>query len=162
MRVDLLRVTRRGLRRVRTFRRSKSFRVRGLPAGTYVARYRIKTANGKTDERRKGFRVRGGRVFRLKTFFRTGCGFVQRLSLASPVVRGRARLTFRLDRTARVSLRVLRGRRTVKRVKLKTRSGERTYSVRLPKLRRGNYRLRLGAVSPGGKRPKLALRFSRR
>ena len=62
VRVDMLRVTRRGLRRVRTFRRSKSFRVRGLPAGTYVARYRIKTANGRTDERRKGFRVSGGRV----------------------------------------------------------------------------------------------------
>ena len=101
-------------------------------------------------------------MFRLKTFFRTGCGFVQRLSLAAPVVRGRARLTFRLDRTARVSLRVLRGKRTVKRVKLKTRRGERTYSVKLPKLRRGSYRVRLGAVSPGGKRSKLTLRFSRR
>ena len=147
---------------MRTFRRSKSFRVRRLRAGTYVARYRIKTANGRTDERRKGFRVRGGRVRRTATFFRTGCGFVQRLSLPSPVVRGRARLTFRLDRTARVALRVLRGKRTVKRVKLKTHRGERTYRVRLPKLRRGRYRVRLGAVSPGGKRARSTLRFSRR
>ncbi len=163
VRVDLLRVTRRGLRRVRTFRRTKSFRVRNLRAGTYVARYRIKSANGRTDERRRGFRVRAGRVRRTTTFFRTGCGFVQRLSLASPVTRARRpRLTFRLDRTARVSLRILRGKRTVKRVKLKTRRGERTYSVRLPKLRRGSYRVRLGAVSPGRKRARSTLRFIRR
>ena len=130
--------------------------------GAYVARYRIKTANGRTDERRKGFVLRSGRVRRSATFFRTGCGFVQRLSLASPVLRGRPKLTYRLDRTARVSLRVLRGRRTVKRVKTRTRRGERTYSVKLPKLGRGAYRVRLSAVSPGKKRARSTLRFVKR
>jgi acyl-homoserine-lactone acylase len=164
VRVDLLRVSRRGLRRVKTFRRSKSFTVKGLRAGTYVARLRMKSANGKSDERRKGFRVsRGGRVRRSAAFFRNpSCGMLERFSLASPVLRGKPTAGYRLDRTAKVTIRVLRGKRTVRRIKLGTKVGERNQAVLLRKLRRGSYRVRLDAVSPGGKRARATLRFVKR
>jgi hypothetical protein len=74
----------------------------------------------------------------------------------------RARLTFRLDRTARVTVRVLRGRRTVRRLKLGTRQGEKTTSVALRRLRRGAGRVRLEARSSGGRRTRATVHFRRR
>jgi hypothetical protein len=165
VRVTVQRVTRRGLRRVLSTRRSRPVTLRHgrLGRGTYVATFRIRTANGRVDQRRRAFRVAGRRVRRLAAFARDpSCAMVTGLALRSPVVGRRARLAFRLDRTARVTVRVLRGKRTVRRLKLGTKQGETGYSVVLRRLRKGAGRVRLDARSAGGRRTHATLHFRRR
>ena len=76
----------------------------GLGPGTYVARYRIKTANGRSTSTRglPGCARRPGRAGHVLT--RTGSVSCSGCSLASPVVRRRHRQahTFPAQRTARV------------------------------------------------------------
>ena len=146
-------------------RRSKSLSLRRgrLKRGTYVATFRMRAANGRIDQRRRAFRVGGGRVRRLATFARDpSCAMVTGLALRSPLVGRRARLAFRLDRTARVTVRVLRGKRTLRRLKLGTKQGDKGYSVVLRRLRKGAGRVRLDARSAGGRRTHATLHFVRR
>ncbi len=171
VRVDVLRVGKgkRSLRprRVRRFRRSRSFTVRRLRPGTYVARFRMRAANGKVDERRVGFRIAGGRAHRLRRHWRTpSCGMVRELGLSSPVFGGRRRplgIRYRLDRAARVTIAIKRGRRTVRRLRTRRVRGERTYRARVSarRLRRGRYRVVIVVRSVGGRRARAALSASR-
>ena len=161
--VQLLRVTHKGLRRVRRYRRSKPFTIRRPRSGTYVARLRIRTASGAVDQRDRPFRVRGRGVRRLRAFSRDpSCAMLERFGLASPVVGRSARLRYRLDRTAHVTVRVLRGRRSVRRYRLGLRPGEHTGTVVLRRLRRGAGRVRIEARSVGGRRVRATLSFRSR
>ncbi len=161
--VTIQRVTRRGLRRVARFRRSKAFALRRgrLRAGTYVARFAIRTANGAVDRRSRAFRVAGARVRRLRSFDRDpGCALLERLSVASPVVKGRAvRVRYRMNRTARVSVRLFRGRRQVFKRRLGFVSGEHNASVVARRLRRGAYRARIELRVRGSKPTSATVRF---
>jgi hypothetical protein len=150
---------------VLSVRRSRSVLLkRGrLRRGTYVATFRIRAANGRVDQRRRAFRVAGRRVRRLQAFTRDpSCAMVTGMSLGSPVLGRSARLAFRLDRTARVTVRVLRGRHAVRRLRLGTRQGEKSYSVVLRRLPKGAGRVRLDARSSGGRRARATVHFRRR
>ena len=157
-RVDVLRHSRRRFiparaRLVKRFRnRLAGFtwdgRGRRVRDGVHTVRI---TAGGDRREftliRRRGrwFAIRGHRR-------REGCGMLRGLALSRPVFGGRqrraARLAFRLDRPARVTIRVRRGGRVVKRFRVEARRAGRTYRVKLRprRLRRGTYRFTLSAV----------------
>ena len=164
--VRVYRVTRRGLRRVASYRRSKSFTIRRgrLKRGTYVARLRIRTASGRVHQRQQAFRVRGARVRRLASFSRDQqCRFIERLAVSGPVVsRKRVRLRYRTDRTARVSFRVYRGKRVVRKLRLGSKRGERSYAATLRRLKRGRYKVRMSVRGPGGVKSSAVIAFRAR
>ncbi len=159
--VTIYRATQSGLRRVARLTRSKSFtwRPAGLNAGIYVARYAMKTASGRTDVRLRTFRAGGGKIARDAAYSRDEtCGMLRKFGLSGPLFGSRGlRASYRLDRTARVTLRVVRGRRTVRKLKTVTRSGEKTYSVHLRGLSPGRYRVVLSARSAGGRKVSASL-----
>ncbi len=147
------------LRRVARFRnRSRSFtwKGRGVRAGTYYTRVRLRG-----DVRRHAFARRSGR-FRARPAFarRDGCGPIRAFKLERPVFGGPARplrVSFRLAAPGRARVDVLRGGKVVRRVSNRRRQGLRTYRLRIAArgLERGTYRVRLRA---GGARSKLAAR----
>ena len=164
--VRVYRVTRKGLRRVASYSRARSFTIkRGrLKRGTYVARLRIKTASGRVHQRQQAFRVRGARVKRLASFSRDQqCRFIERLAVAGPVLsRKRIRLRYRTDRTARVSFRVTRGKRVVRKVRAGSKRGERDQAVTLRRLKRGAYKVRMSVRGPGGVKSSAVIAFRAR
>jgi hypothetical protein len=126
-------------RRVARFSKRRSFRWkprRALRDGWYVARLRAKAATGKTVDRRTAFRVRHGRVsVRGPRFDRAdGCGAVEAFRLDSPVFRGSTRrslgVALRSAAKARVTIRLRRGRRTVRTISGRVAAG-RTRRLRL-------------------------------
>jgi hypothetical protein len=91
---------------------------------------------------------------------------VRELGLSSPVLGGRRRplgVRYRLDRAARVTIALKRGRRTVRRLRTRRVRGERTYRVRFGarRLRRGRYRVVLVVRSLGGRRARASVAASR-
>ena len=159
--VTIYRATRAGLRRVAQRKTAGSFtwRPSALARGTYVARFAVKTANGQTDSRLRTFEVAGNRLKGVAAFRRDpSCGMLERFELSQPLFGAKGvRVTYRLDRTAAVTLRIVRGGKTVRRHDTATRSGERTYSQALRGLRPGRYRILLSARSPGGKTVRASL-----
>jgi hypothetical protein len=143
-RIEVFRMTSRGARRVVRRARS-SYRPR---AGTYFARFRRGT-----QSRRIAFTMRGRRARMLAPFERVvPCGPLRRLKLTGPTFGGRRSLgvAFRLGERARVSLRILRGRRVVRRI-TGTRRARVEHKLRLPaRSRRGTYRIVLTATGPSG------------
>jgi acyl-homoserine-lactone acylase len=166
VRVTLQKVTRRGLRRVARYRRSRGFTLRRgrLGRGTYVARLAVRTSSGAVDRRSRAFRVSGSRMRRLRSFDRDpGCSLLEDVSVASPVMAGRSvRLRYRMNRTARVSVRLLRGRRQVFKRRLGFVGGERNRSLVIRGLRRGSYRARIGLHVRGSKPTSATVRFRKR
>jgi hypothetical protein len=157
-------IPKRGTRVARFTNRSVAFTWNGrgtgnkrLADGWYVARLSAKAA-GRTDVRRVALRVRKGRVTLAKAFTSApACSLVQSFGAGSPVFGGSrrvpVRLSYRLAQATKVSVQLLRGKRTVRRVKTRTRKGGQTYSVRFGArgLRPGTYRLRLVAGSGRGR-----------
>ncbi len=164
--VRIYRVKRKGLRRVASYRRSKSFTIkRGrLRRGTYVARLRIRTASGRVHQRQQAFRVRGKRVRRLASFSRDQqCRLIHRLAVSGPVVsRKRVRLRYRTDRTARVSFRIARGKRIVRKLRLGEKRGEQNHAVTPRRLRRGTYKVRMSVHGPGRVKSSAVIAFRAR
>ena len=169
--VDIFRVTR-GRRvvepdRVRVFRgRRQGFTWSGRGArrdGLYFVRFRIRTTSGRTDTRRIVVARRGGR-FRVRPPFyrRRSCGLLTGFKLESPAFGGRRnrplRVAFRLSRRAQVTLRVYRGRRTVRVLRAGSRAGRRTHRLRIAPagLRRGDHRFTL-SVRAAGRRARATL-----
>jgi hypothetical protein len=165
VRADLFRATPDGMRRVATTRRSRPFnwRPRGLRRGSYVVRLRMRAANGRSSERSRPFAYRGERVRRLPAFTRDErCAFLERFAVQSPVFDRRGlRVRFRLDRDARATVRLLRGKRVLRTKSLGRRAGERTHTVRMRRLPAGRYRVTVGLRSPGGQRTRGVLRSRR-
>jgi len=157
--VEVLRASPARLRRVSQVRRVKSFTLRRkLRAGRYVARFTALGRTGKADVREVPFSVRQGRVRAGGRGFsrRTTCAALTSATLGSPVFGGRSdgplRLRYRLARSARVSVTVLRGRRVVRRVRVAARkAGAHRVVVRSARLGRGAYRVRI-VVRAGKKR----------
>ena len=164
--VRIHRVTRKGLRRVASYSRAKSFTIkRGrLRRGTYVARMRIRTASGRVHQRQQAFRVRGTRVKRLASFSRDQqCRLIERLAVAGPVLsRKRIRLRYRTDRTSRVSFRVTRGKRVVRKLRVGSKRGERDQAVTLRRLGRGVHKVRMSVRGPGGVKSSAVIAFRAR
>ena len=82
---------------------------------------------------------------------RESCGLLRSFKLYSPAFGGRRSaslgIAYRVARSTRVTVVVLRGRRVVRRWTAATRRGETTYRLRLParRLRAGDYRVRITA-----------------
>ncbi|HEX8206967.1 MAG TPA: hypothetical protein VF587_12980 [Solirubrobacteraceae bacterium] len=156
--VDVLRQSRRRsiparARRVARFRnRLAGFtwkaRGRGVRDGIYVVRI-----TSSRDRREFTLLRRRGRWFAARGHRRReGCGLIRSFALSRPVFGGRQRralrIAFRLDRPARVVVRVRRGRKVVKRFRVNARRAGQTHRLRLRprRLRRGPYRVTLTAV----------------
>ena len=105
--------------------------------------------------------MRGARVKRLSSFARDQqCRVIQRLAVAGPVLsRKRIRLRYRTDRTARVSFRVVRGKRVVRRVRAGSKRGERDHAVTLRRLKRGAYKVRMSVSGAGGLKSSAVIAF---
>jgi hypothetical protein len=134
-------------------RRSFTWRARRLRNGAYVARLSIPIRGGR-DVRRFALLRRNGRFVLRRGFHRRpSCGLLRRFRLSSTVFGGRTNrrlvASYVLGRNARVSVRLLRGRRVV----LRNRAGRRVAGpihrvlLRSRGLRRGEYRIRLTAVA---------------
>jgi hypothetical protein len=145
-------------RRVARFVRRKSFTWTTRRAGVYTVRLR---SGG--DVRRFVVARRGGGFHRRRGFARRpGCGTLRTFTLGRPVFGGTTRrklaVSYRLGakRTARV--RVLRGKRVVRRYKAHARRAGKTYKQRIaPRgLRQGTYKVRLTLTRRGRK----TLRFT--
>jgi hypothetical protein len=148
-----------GNRRIARFTgRRRSFTWSGKRArdGILFARFRVRVAKGVTDVRRVTLRRSRGRFKPARPFYRRrSCGLLTEFKLGSPVFGGTrarpARLAFRLASPARVSVRVLRGRKVVRRFKTRRRGAHRTYRLRVPArtLARGPHRFRITARRGG-------------
>ena len=158
-------------RLVKRFRgRSRSFTWRGrsgLGEGLYFARFRVRTAAGRTDFRRTALRRRGSRFASRPDFYRrASCGLLTSYKLSSAAFGGRGTqalgIAFRLGQRARVQVTVLRGRRVVRRFAARTYRADQGVRLRIgaANLRRGDHRVRLRAVA--GSRRVTAVLVARR
>ena len=139
--------------------RSSSFRWNGranrpgrkVTDGWYFVRYRMRTPEG-TDTRRVTLRRVGGKFTRRPAFYRRNtCGLLQSYKLTRPVFGGRTNrevgIAYRLGRSARVTVTVTKGERTVERYATIRRAGGRTFRLRLDSERRprGVYKVHIVA-----------------
>jgi hypothetical protein len=130
-------------------------RGRAVPSGYYVARFTIVRSGRPLERRRVALARSGGRWSVRPAFERApACDLVPIYRLESPVFGGSSgaplRLTFRLERDARVRFTVRRvGGGVVSRQDPVPRTGRTTYLITLPasELRRGDYRVTLEAVA---------------
>jgi hypothetical protein len=135
--------------------------------GLYFARFRIRSANGRTDYRRTALRLQDGRFSSRPAFYRrASCGLLTSYKLSSAAFGGRAGrglgIAFRLLRRARVQVTVLRGARVVRSFPAGRFRADRVKRLRLGAagLERGDYRVRLRAVR--GQRRVTAVLVARR
>jgi hypothetical protein len=137
--------------------------------GYFFVRMRMPLGRGRTDTRRFTLRRSGGR-FRARPphHRRESCGLVNFYKLERPVFGGRFNqgvdITYKLTRTARVTVTVLRGRRVVRRYRTRERRPFRSYRQRFDAegRPRGDYRFRITAVATRGGRKVTATLVSRR
>jgi hypothetical protein len=162
---------------VAAFSKARSFRWNGtvkrkgrkrrkLRSGWYVARLRARAATGKTVDVRKAFPVRRGRVSMRSPRFDRGesCGLVEAMRLSSPVFRGTRHrslgVVVRAGRKARVTVRLRRGRHTVRKLARRLAAGRtRHLGFGSKGLRPGVYRV-VATVRAG--RSKKTVRLSAR
>jgi len=162
-----------GNRRVARFRgRRAGFdwaaRSRRVRDGIYIVRFRRALRGGRVDTRRVVLERRRGR-FRVRPAYyrRQSCGVLTSFKLERPVFGGRRNralgIAFRVARESTVEVRLVRGRRTIRRLTRGTRAGRRTHRLRLPseRLARGDYKIVLRATPRGG-RPVTATLTARR
>jgi hypothetical protein len=133
-------------------------RGRRVRDGVYVVGIHGRSAGGRADVRRFTLVRRRGRWFSVRGHARRpGCGLLRAYALSRPVLGGRQRrglhIAFRLGRDARVSVRVVRGFRVVRRFPARIRRAGSTHRLRMPArgTRRGQHRFVLVAVA-GGRR----------
>ncbi|MBA2349984.1 MAG: hypothetical protein H0V81_17045, partial [Solirubrobacterales bacterium] len=94
--------------------RSQTFAPKRLADGYYFARYSMKGARRRADERRLTFRVRKGRItLRRGHHAPNSCGLLSSVKLGSPVFGGRTkqplRIAIRVARKSDVTVQVLKG-----------------------------------------------------
>ncbi len=121
-----------------------------LPPGTYVARLRMLDGGAIVDQRNLVFVVTGKGIRAVATHqSRDTCGLLERFRLARPVFGGTAgtplKASFRLGSKADVTLSIVRGGKTIRRVVKRGVSGGRV-NVRPKGLARGLYTVRLQAA----------------
>jgi predicted AlkP superfamily pyrophosphatase or phosphodiesterase len=127
---------------------------RRISDGQFFVRVRVRTPEGRVDDRRFPLRRTGGRFAARPAFTRTPrCDLVLDAKLERTVFGGRGNralfASFRLDRAARVSVDVLRGGRVVRRFAARERRGAITHRIRIPseRLGRGDHVVRITAVA---------------
>jgi acyl-homoserine-lactone acylase len=157
--VDLFRVSagrlvlgQRRMARYRARAGRKSLRSSRLRDGIYLVRFR-----GRRGQERVALRRSRGRWRVLPAFERTtACGGVRRAKLERPAFGGRRNralgISFRLSERSRVSVRVTRAGRTVRRFRTTTRRAGVTHRLRFPseRRRRGTYTVTITATGPSG------------
>ncbi len=118
--------------------------------GFYVVRYQVPTGGGRVDVRRLTVqRTRGRFKVRPDYYRRASCDQLSSFKLERPVFGGRQNralnVAYRLRRSGKVTLTILRGKRVVRRINAGTRSANRTFRLRLPseRIARGDLRVRL-------------------
>jgi hypothetical protein len=161
---ELLRVA--SLRRLRRPRmlervtRAGGFTMAGPRAnGVYVARISTLTPGGRVDVRRFAFVRRRGRFHRLRSYVTPErCELLRSVALSGPAFGGRRKphrlgVSVRTVEPARAVLRLRRGRRTLRRLRLGTVRPERARRVRLRArgLRRGRYAVELSVTARDGR-----------
>jgi hypothetical protein len=116
--------------------------------GIYAVRVRATRSGGAADVRRFTVKRRRGRFSVRRSYdVSTQCGLIRAFGATSPAFGGRTRRTlrvrYRLDRTARVSLALVKRRRVVRRFRVRERAGNRTHRLRVRPRRvpRGELRL---------------------
>ena len=124
--------------------------------GVFFVRFRVRQADGRTDTRRVTVVRRNGRFASSADFYgREVCRVLASAKLAAPVFGGPGTralgIAFRMARTARVSVTVLKGKRVVKRFSARTRATKTTHRLTLSArgLARGSYRVRIQATGVG-------------
>lgn len=146
--------------RTRSFEWSGRATKRRTPVrdGVFTVRFRARDPDGGVDTRRLALVRRHGRFARRPAYAaRASCGLVTRYKLGYPAFGGRHNrdvlVSFRLARTARVGVEILRGGKVVRRFATAERGGGLTHRLRLVAegLPRGDYRVRLRAKRAGGK-----------
>ncbi len=127
-------------RRVARFtklQKSQAFAPARLADGIYFARFAVKGARTRVDERRVTFSVRRGVVTRRSSHHRAeSCGLLGSAKLESPAFGGRTKQPLKLAlRTARrsdVTVQVRRGTRVVRTISLKDVAGLKTRRLAVP------------------------------
>jgi len=133
-------------------------RGRVVTDGFFVVRFTSRAKDGRNDVRRVVLERRGGRFARRPGHYRrVSCGKLSSFKLERPVFGGASNRTlgvsYRLTQPGRVTVTLLRGSRTVRRLSAESqRSANRTFRLLLApeRLRRGNYRVRV-SVRAGGR-----------
>ena len=133
-------------------------RGRRLTDGYYFVRYRMAIPGRPSDFRRVTLVRRRGRFSVRPDFYRVDrCDVLRSFKLTRPVFGGSNRkplgISYRLNRAGRVTVTVLRGSRTIRRFAAASRTANRTYRLSMPpRLRRGEYRVRIVVEGGGGAR----------
>ena len=128
---------------------------RALDPGYYVARFRVRTASGRIDDRLVGLRYSRGRFQVLRPFHtRTSCELVELVDLARPIFGGSTNrplyVSFRLTQTAEATVTVRRRGRVVARFPTRSYTARRNYRLRFrPQAGRGAYTVTFDARRPG-------------
>ncbi|HEV3001557.1 MAG TPA: M14 family metallopeptidase [Solirubrobacteraceae bacterium] len=144
-------------------------RGRRVTDGYYFVRLRMNLGGGRADYRRVTLRRHRGRWYRRPPHYRKeSCSLLTSYKLLRPVFggsNGRAvAASYRLTRRARASLTIMRGKRVVRRGRMRVRRADVTYRAKLSArgLPRGDYRFVLRVQPLGGGRTVRAVLTSRR
>ncbi|HEV2061928.1 MAG TPA: hypothetical protein VGR12_03670, partial [Solirubrobacteraceae bacterium] len=132
---------------------------RKVTDGYYFVRLRMNLGAAKADYRRITLRRKNGRWYRRPPHYRKdSCSLLTSYKLLRPVFGGRNRkavaASYRVTRRSRASLTIKRGKRVVKRMRMRVRRADITYRHKLyaRRLRRGDYRFILRVKPIGGGR----------
>jgi hypothetical protein len=142
---------------------------RKIRDGYYFVRLRMNLGSSRSDYRRVTLQRRGGRWYRRPPHYRKeSCTLLTSYKLLRPVFGGRGgravTASFRLTRRARASLTIMRGKRVVRRGRMRLRGADITHRVKLSArgLPRGDYRFILRVRPIGGRKAVRAVLTSRR
>ena len=138
-------------------RRTHAIKGGKLADGWYAVQAKSSGTGVDPSVRSNTFHVVDGRFHRRADFYgRDGCGDVRSFRLSSPVFGGAGsaplRIGYRTGRAGRVTVTLLRGRRTVKRLGAVDAAAARTYRLRLSSkgLKPGAYRVKLTLAGADG------------
>jgi Zinc carboxypeptidase len=147
----------------------KARKGRKVTDGYYFVRLRMNLGAAKADYRRVTLRRKNGRWYKRPPHYRKeSCSLLTSYKLLRPVFGGRngkaVAASYRVTRRARASLTIMRGKRVVRRGRMRVRRADITYRQRLfPRgLPRGDYRFVLRVRPIGGGRTIRSVLTSRR
>ena len=150
-------VTRRAVARFRNRQRSFTWKGRGKRVRNGIYYARIGVPVGDRRDNRYVALSRSKRRFKVRKTFvrRPSCGLLRRFQLGRRVFtgrrNGRLRVLFEIAQPGTVRFQLLRGRRVIRRTRLRTLEAAGTYRAAIGgrRLRRGEYRIRVIAVLGG-------------
>jgi len=146
-------------KKVASFQVNESFTwkgKKGLTKGDYFVQVETVQTNGQLDRRSFAFKRTGSKFKRAKPFARNdSCQLISLFRLGAPVFGGKRplRIGFALTQPGKVTVKVLRGSKTVKTLRRNVTKANRAVRMTLKPggLRRGEYKIRITAQSGSGK-----------